>query len=731
MKRASTAAAALVATTLACLVLPAPSRTAVGAPAENNTPGKWEDPASRYDQIRREHWAFQPIRGTTAPAVKDSRWAKGDIDRYVLAGLEKKGLAPAPPADRRTLIRRAAFDLTGLPPTPEQIEEFVNDRSTRAFENLVDRLLASPAFGERWGRHWLDVARYAESTGMTRNVPLYYAWRYRDYVIDSFNKDKPFDRFVTEQLAGDLLPARTPAERDEQTIATGFLALGPKDLNERNQLQFVMNTVDEQIDATGQAILGLTISCARCHDHKFDPIPTSQYYAMAGIFRSTQVLAGVKSRRGGGGRDYYSPELLVQLGSAGSKPAARRDDGEDDDAGVTVTPVVAKQKGKQGKKAQAKAAKRRERRMRREAAAAAADVEIQPLALGVKESILIADSNVFVRGELDQPGPVVPRGVVALPGMGASLEIPAKHSGRLELAKWATSRQNPLTSRVAVNRIWQHLFGQGLVRTSDNFGTTGEPPSHPELLDHLALQFMSDGWSVKRMVRRVMLSSAYQQSSAYDAKKFEADPENRLLWRMSQRRLEAEAIRDAVLSVSGKLDPARPAGSPVLRVPPVDIGRRRRLEPQFGDALPYRSVYLPVLRGLVPEVLDVFDMPDPNMVSGRRDVTTVAPQALFMMNDPFVVEQSRHMARRVLSERRGSDAARVDYACAMAVGRPPTGAERDRVLAYVRGFIRSEDAGGKGKPAGRDRESVDEELVAAWGSFCQALIASAEFRYLN
>ncbi|CAA9442077.1 MAG: FIG00929654: hypothetical protein, partial [uncultured Phycisphaerae bacterium] len=301
----------------------------LGAPwpaATAHGPDEAGDANAKYEQLRREHWSFRPVRKPVPPQPARKGWARSEVDRFVLAALEEKELKPSPDADRRTLLRRATYDLTGLPPTPEEVEAFVNDNSSKAFEKVVDRLLASPAFGERWGRHWLDVARYAESTGMTRNVPLYYAWRYRDYVIDAFNADTPYDVFVREQVAGDLMPAGDPTRRDRQAIATGFLAIGPKDLNERNPVQFALNNVDEQIDATTRAFLGMTVSCARCHDHKFDPVPTSEYYAMAGIFRSTQLLAGVSSRVGGKGREYYDPDLHVPLSGKsagrGKQPAA-------------------------------------------------------------------------------------------------------------------------------------------------------------------------------------------------------------------------------------------------------------------------------------------------------------------------------------------------------------------------------------------------------------------------
>ncbi|CAA9389932.1 MAG: hypothetical protein AVDCRST_MAG64-1136 [uncultured Phycisphaerae bacterium] len=585
--------------------------------------------------------------------------------------------------------------------------------------------------------------------------------------------------FVREQVAGDLLPADDPARRDRQAIATGFLAIGPKDLNERNPVQFALNNVDEQIDATTRAFLGMTVSCARCHDHKFDPVPTADYYAMAGIFRSTQLLAGVSSRVGGKGREYYDPDLHVPLsgkwaGREKQPAAAGMTDadagagagvipiGTDVDAGVddadvrvddvddtgtagdvetNVIPVAdanddkarrrakARQaqkdraRGGPGKEAQADAQRRRREARRemlrqRRRQQAGPEQAIRAVAVGVRDGRVPADSPVFLRGELKERGPVVPRGTITLPGLDGLGTIPPDRSGRLELAEWLTSRRNPLTARVMVNRVWQHLFGAGLVTTVDNFGTTGEPPSHPELLDHLAAEFMDDGWSVKGAIRRIVLSRTYQQASTFDEAKFAADPENRLLWRVSQRRLEGEAIRDALLAAAGNLDRARPVGSPVLGVPPLGLVRRASLGERFAADANCRSVYLPILRGFVPDALDVFDLADNNNVTGSRDVTTVAPQALFMMNDPFVLAQSQAFARRVTSER-GADLARVDRAYALALGRVPTDAERQRALRYVREF-----AG-----AARDPKKVTE--LDPWAALCQALFASAEFRYVN
>ncbi len=666
------------------------------------------DEPAKYEQLRKEHWAFQPVGDVAPRGGKPDGWARTEIDRYVLAKLAGQELEPSKPADRRTLIRRATFDLTGLPPTPEEVEAFVNDSSGKAFEKVVDRLLALPAFGERWGRHWLDVARYAESTGMSRNIPLYYAWRYRDYVVDSFNADTPFDRFIKEQIAGDLLPAETDARGDMQKIATGFLAVGMKDINEGNPLQFKLNIVDEQIDTTTRAFLGMTVACARCHDHKFDPIPTAEYYSLAGIFRSTEMLAGVIGKRGS--NDYYKPELLLPLS------------GKADDR-VAASAAVHRSERLKDEDGQAMSKQERKKEMKLEMRQGlSGEKKIRPVAMGVKDGRIPADSNIFVRGEVGDRGPVVPRGTITLPGMPPLGEIPSDQSGRLELANWLASDKNPLTARVMVNRVWQHLFGQGIVRTVDNFGTTGEAPTHPELLDHLARQFMDDGWSVKQLIRRIMVSGVYQQAATFDEAKYATDPDNRLLWRASPRRLEGEAIRDAMLAAGGNLDRSRPVGSPVMKTPAVDVSRFARLTDRMGTDTPVRSIYLPMLRGVAPNALDVFDLADNSQVTGSRDVTTVAPQALFMMNDPFVQAQAKALAKRVTSER-SADLARVDRAYGLALGRVPNDAERKRAIKYVRGFTKQ-----AGENPGKKANNAETD---AWASICQALFASAEFRYVN
>ncbi len=629
-----------------------------------------------YDRLRKEHWAWQPLRKPEPPAVKDAAWPADDLDRFILARLEEKGLAPAGPADPYTLIRRVSFDLTGLPPSAEEVEAFAKDPSPEAYRKLVERLLASPRFGERWGRHWLDLARYGESAGSTRNVPYPNAWRYRDYVIGSFNEDKPYDRFVREQVAGDLLSGAG----DEERIATGFLVLGMKDLNERNSEQYLMDSIDDALDATSRAVLGLTVSCARCHDHKFDPIPTAEYYALAGILKSTEFLPGVANRGRGGGQNYYHPELYVALGQAAS----------------AVAPPPAEEPANPRRKKAAKA--------KRETPAGPAPGAA--VAMGVREGAPV-DAKIYVRGDVDNPGPSVQRGTLSL---FKPIEISSRSSGRLALADWLVSPENALTPRVMANRVWKHLFGEGLVYTVDNFGTTGDKPSHPELLDHLALRFRDGGWSVKGLVRSIVLSRTYRLSGESLARNAEVDPGNALLWRANRKRLDAEAIRDAILAVGGRLEFAPPAGSPVQKLNPGQPIGGGKNAAAFGESdSRHRSVYLPIVRDYVPDFLEVFDFAEPSTLSGRRDSTTVATQALMLLNSRFVLDQSKAFAERMLALKAADDGARVEAAYRAALSRPPTAQERARSLEFL---------GAAARPA-------------AWQGFCQALLAGAEFRYLN
>ena len=600
----------------------------------------------KYDRLRHEHWAFRPVTHRAVPAVKN-KWAEGNIDRFLLASLEAKGISPARDADPETLLRRLRFDLTGLEATPEEVAEFRKHHTQRDYTALVDRLLESRQYAERWGRHWLDVARYGESTGPSRNVPYPHAWRYRDYVIDSVAKDVPYDRFLMEQIAGDLLTAESPAEKDRLAIATGFLALGVKDVNQRFEARFQMDNVDEQIDTVTRSTLAMTASCARCHDHKFDPIPQRDYYALAGILTSTADYTGVRSLMGGAGLAYYDPKHLLLL-SAAPKPARDSEDLKHLDAEIEANRLAidALQNSKpvldQATKDRISSLSRTGERLREQR------LELEdPATLGYGIHGVVegtpSDTSIRVRGVEERHGPAAPRGFLTAFEVPGAKPVNPQQSGRLELAGWIASPQNPLTARVAVNRIWAHLFGQGIVTSVDNFGSKGDQPSNPDLLDYLATDFIANGWSQRKLIRAIVLSHAYRLSANSDPRGYEIDPANRLVWRHSPRRLEAEELRDAILLASGQLDERKPVGSAAMKLRMVEMGDSGPVAKSIyddADRCNFRSIYLPVVRGITPRSLTAFDPVSQSFVTGQRNVTTVPTQALFLLNSNFVRRQA-------------------------------------------------------------------------------------------
>ncbi len=840
---------------------PAPSAPAAGAGVAAARPRQ----VGLSLEEGRKFWAFVPPAKPAVPALPAAagQWARTDIDRFIAARWAERELPPARDAGRAALLRRATFDLTGLPPTPEAIAAFERDARPEAFAQVVDGLLASPHFGERWGRHWLDVARFAESSGGGRTLLFKDAWRYRDYVIDAFNRDVPFDRFIREQLAGDLLPAATPEERRRQITATAFLALGPTNYEEQNKDALRMDIVDEQLDTLGKGFLGMTIGCARCHDHKFDPIPAKDYYGLAGILRSTHTLANYTDNVAkwveaplpmdeAVGRELAAHDAKVSAlekqiarmrattattvaagkGIAADKlpgivvddPKAKivgvwknsqvtpgfvgdgylsdNNDGKGEKT-VTFTPAIP-QAGRYEVRFAYTALANRASKVpvtvfhadgenvvtvnQREAPAidgrfvslgqyrfekdgqgyvlistegtdgyvvvdalqllpldgraegaaprvAAADspearkqaAELRRLegelrrlvasgpkreqAMSVREAEgEIGDTEIRLRGVARNLGAKVPRGFLQVTLAGPQPALPAGESGRRELADWIASDANPLTARVIVNRVWGWLLGAGLVRSVDNFGTTGERPSHPELLDHLARQFVADGWSIKKLVREIMLSRTYQleADAAPDAR--QRDPDNRLLARANRRRLDAEQIRDAMLWSSGQLDLA--VGGP-------NFGGTVPTGTEYGFVFTdtRRSVYTPAFRNKRLELFEVFDFADANAPIGLRPVSTVAPQALFLMNHPFAIEQARHAAQRTLREVTGDDGARLEHAYRVALGRAPTARERALALEFV-----GAATGGETDEAGR---------LEAWAQVHQSIFACVDFRYIN
>ena len=678
----------------------------------------------------REYWAYRSPKKPAIPTIRGSEWPRTDVDRFILATLMQSKLKPVKDADARSLVRRLYFVLTGLPPTPEavttwtsRIDGAVSAVARRdAIGRLVDELLASPRYGEHWGRHWMDVARFAESTGGDANNILLHAWRYRDYVIDAFNADKSFDRFIIEQLAGDLLPFSSDKEFAANVVATGFLACGVKLVAEEEGRRFFADLVDEQIDATTRAFLATTVACARCHDHKFDPIPQTDYYALAGIFRSTQTHFGLMKAQARQTTPLLDltglglPEIGRQISLA--QLAQLRD--KRDKALKHQEETLAKMRAGEAVP-QSVWLRSRTDRDRTQVAYQIYDDKGNPrvFAMGVQDQEFPVETRLLSRGEVDKPGAKVPRGFVQVITKTGEHLLPStiKGSGRLELAKWIASPDNPLTARVIANRVWQHLFGRGLVRTVDDFGKTGEPPTHPELLDHLAIRLVEHKWSIKAFIREIVLSRTWQLSSEFDESNFALDPENRFLWRMSSRRLTGEQIRDAMLLVSGNLVVKRPLGTFLTSVGEGTIGRSvnepdiRKIESN------HRSVYLPRVRNVLPELLELFDAPDASLVMGARETTTSPLQSLYLMNSPLVRRQADGLARRVKD---AGDPFGVAHE--LAFGRPATARERKFAAAFVVNFT---------KAARSETLSADDLQRRCLEAYCHALLCSAEFRILD
>lgn len=797
---------------------------AMGAPDPRENKPKKSTPQIDLNKGR-QFWSFQPPVAHPIPKPRDTAWPANDIDRFILARLEAQKITPTRSASKITLLRRVYFDLIGLPPSPSQLKAFLLDKSPQAFQTIVAQLLARPEFGERWGRHWLDITRFAESSGGGRSLVFPDAWRFRDYVIDSFNKDKPYHQLVSEHLAGDLLSHSSPIQRNSQLIGSGYLVLGALNYELQDHELLKMEFVDEQIDAVGRTFLGMTLGCARCHDHKFDPIPTSDYYALAGIFQSTRSMG--KGSAASGVTSFATsplaisnPAEITQLRSSIDSLKKQIDTLKSSPAltsfpGLIIDSSKAKLTGKwkestsnkpwigkgylhdentnKGEKkveftttleeardyevlvaysAGANRAKNvpvtiyhaegnatviidqskpasiqgtftsvgtfpfssenpasivisTEKTTAHVIADAVAFItpnsvipqkpkanlkklesrhkiltaklkKLQPITMAPTEAETIADGHVHIRGLVRNKGAKVPRGFITVASQaGTSPEIPEDHSGRLELAEWITDPKHPLTSRVMVNRIWKYLLGEGIVRTVDNFGKTGELPSHPKLLDHLAIQFTENNWSIKSLIREIILSRTYQLSSkAAD----NSDPENRFFGRAHRKRLEAEAIRDTALHISGQFDPIK--GGPTIRnAGQYDLNYR------FDSNR--RSVYVPWFRNSMLPIFEVFDAPNPNLVVGRRSTTNLPTQALFLMNSPFIREQSELTAKRLLAE-----AGTVEDTYLLILSRPPSESERLSTQTFLASF-------------------PPEQKTEAWTQLTQALFSTIDFRFIN
>ncbi|MEO2013723.1 MAG: PSD1 and planctomycete cytochrome C domain-containing protein [Fuerstiella sp.] len=690
----------------------------------------------------RQHWAFQPLREGHLPAIRMTDWPRSTIDSFVVSQLEVADLRPARDADRRTLIRRVYLQLIGLPPTPEQLVTYLEDDRPDAFERLVDQLLDSPQFGERWGRHWLDLARYADSNGLDENFLFREAWRYRNWVIDAVNADVPFDKFLREQIAGDLLPHESIEQRDRQRIAAGFLVVGPKVLLGNDPKERRMDVADEQLDTIGRAVLGQTLGCARCHDHKFDPVPTADYYALAGIFTSTKVMQQrymlgqqrVMERLAGLGPDgdasneayekYWRERPKLKEKQKHAKAALQLLEKGD---GNALDAFVAKHADAVAKAA-ADVTQPTEQRVAAQKAfvadldaAVAKPPAIPPRAMIPSDEDTPADESIRLAGQFDRLGEQVSRGFLRVIG-DAAVEIPEGQSGRLELARWLTDVDNGagrLAARVLANRVWHHLMGRGIVRTVDNFGRSGEAPSHPELLDHLARQVIDSGWSLKSLVRKVVLTRTFAMSSLHEEAGHALDPENRLLWRAHRRRLDPEELRDAMLLAAGKLD-VTPMDSTVsyLGDQATAVGEnknRRRTD------FPCRSVYLPVIRNDLPELFDVFDFADPHAATGMRSQTMVATQGLFMLNDDLVMDAAEATAQRVLQNDTATEpSAQIDHLFELVLNAVPRKEERDELLTFISETRKNIN----------DDDTSDAD-IQVWSMVCHALFASSRFQIVE
>jgi len=713
----------------------------------------------------RKFWAFQPVANPATPAVKDSAWPKDPVDRFLLAKIEAKGLKPAGDADRHTWIRRVSLDLTGLPASAEEVLAFAHDKSDDAYAKVVDRLLASPTYGERWARHWLDLTGYADMIGTSNEVFAEHAWRYRDYLIQAFNQDKPFDQFIKEQLAGDLMPSSSPEQRASQLVATGFLMVGDLEIVNPDKAKMETDHIDTQLIKIGGTFLGMTMGCARCHDHKFDPVALEDYYGMAGMLRSSpssgkMVGFGVWSTI----RSVPLPESPTQLAErqkAEADHAAKLSAMKAEQAKLTEEnkAVVAKLTALE-KAAPAKPTTPTEKAApvasapttkpspeqdaltkRRDEIAALLKTkgsEIQhaeffkskaPKAFAMQDDAKPADMPIYVRGNPYAPAAVVPRGALRVASWDKFPTIPAGQSGRLQLAEWIADRRNPLTARVTVNRLWQKLFGEGLVRSVDYFGERGERPSHPELLDHLATRFMTDGWSQKRFLRGLVLSHAYRLSSANHTEGLSLDPENRLFWRMNRQRLEAEAIRDSLLKVSGELTDKSGGPSLALEIientggltaaginPPNYHHRKSRASQEFE-----RTVYLPVMRNgpsSADKIRSFFDFADPAGITGQRNQTVMPTQSLFLLNNDLVRKRAGSMAKQLIAAHKDENV-RLEALWLRAWNRPISSDERVSARAFLQEIT----------PLLKKPRAPEALEAARWQELCHSLLASNAFIY--
>lgn len=657
----------------------------------------------------REHWSLRPLVRPAIPPVKNSRWPAGEIDRFILAELEAAGIAPSADADKPALLRRATFDLLGLPPTPAEIDAFVADTSPGAFATVVDRLLDSPQYGERWGRHWLDVVRYSDTAGDNSDFPIPQMYRYRNWVIAAFNRDQPYDEFVRDQLAGDLVGGPTTDEANERLIATGYIA-NARRFGSRVSDYPQHLTIEDTIDNVGRTFLGMTINCARCHNHKFDPITNDDYYALYGIFHSTRYpWPGIELEQ--------KQRDLVPLASGDEVTRVLAQRKKQQDALDAETRRLEKER-KSAQPQDVDKLKKLATAARKKADAFGRQALPFELAYAVAEASTIEDVALQQKGDPLKPGEVVPRHFLTVLG-GMRLRADDSSSGRLQLASWIVDPANPLAARVMANRIWLYHFGKGIVPTPNDFGHQGKPPTHPALLDYLATRFIAGGWSVKSLHREIMLSHTYRLSSQRAAIARERDPNNDLLAAFPRNRLDAEAIRDALLVLGGNLDPSPGGPHPF---PPQS-------EWKFTQHNPFkavydsnrRSVYLMTQRIQRHPYLAIFDGADPAASTPLRLTSTTPLQALYLLNDAFTHEQAQGFAKRLLAER-AEDAARLELAYRLALGRQPAAGEAAASLDFLAAVK------GKLKAAG---VPANECELQSWQALARTIFRLNEFVYID
>jgi hypothetical protein len=668
-------------------------------------------------EAQRNWWAFQALTDPLPPKVVNDRWGRTDVDRFVLAKLEERGLSPVPDTERRIWLRRAKFALLGLPPTPEELDVFLLDNRPDAFERVIDQWLNSPQFGEHWGRYWLDVVRYTDYLNPRSDdardegdVELFEAYRYRDWVVAALNRDMPFNDFIIHQIAGDqLAPEMDGKIYADGLVATTFLSIGVWDNGDADKAKIVSDIVDDQINVTGQAFLGLTLACARCHDHKYDPISTEDYYGLAGIFYSTQTLKAL-GPVGLSTIAMHTPLVPKEYVKQRDLQLARLDQLDKLLKNVAhVDQAKASSSSAAAGLDSAGAALSKEQRAQLEQERKKLQKDLlpaPPTALAVQDGGTPGglfpkngDVPVHMGGRYDQLGKVVPRHLPTF-FCGTEQTPIAMGSGRVELAKWIASPKNPLTPRVIANRVWMKLFGQGLVSTPNNFGLLGQPPSHPELLDWLASRFLEQRWSLKKLIRAIMTSSVYRQASLVGdgqvtaRKAVTVDPTNRLLNRFPSRRLSAEELRDSMLSVAGRLD--------------LQIGGKATMDLNR----PRRSLYIQTVRADRRNFSTLFDAADPSQCVGQRNVTTVAPQSLFMLNNAFVTENAQHFAAKLLVEVPTDRRARIHRAYETLFGRLPV----EKEVAVAEQFLAA---------AAKRNES------GAWSEYVHVLFCTNEFCYVD